>query len=113
MNCNYDVLFDKVGLGKLNKQVEATLEVLTDLPFCKTVITRKVVDVIPTDPADTPVNSFNQFDVNKIEVYVCKNKQNEIDVYTSKIAEKMSNSLIIPIRGWNDVNNTLKYLRVM
>ena len=63
MNCNYDVLFDKVGLGKLNKKVEATLEVLTDLPFCKTIITRKYVEVTPTDPADTPVNAFNQFDV--------------------------------------------------
>lgn len=62
MNCNYDVLFNKVGIQKLTKKVEVTMEVLSDLPFCNTVITRNVVETKPTDPADTPINSFNQYD---------------------------------------------------
>lgn len=70
MKCNYDALFDKVGLAKLDKNVEATLEVLTDLPFCKTVNTRKYFSVTPTDPADVPENSYNSF-IRPENVFEC------------------------------------------
>ena len=54
-------------------------------------------------------SNVKKFETNKIEVYVCNNKSNEIEVYTSKIAEKMCDSIIIPMNGWNDVTQQLKY----
>lgn len=46
MNCNYDELLNKISPKKLDKRVEVTIEVLSDLPFCKVINTRKYVDVI-------------------------------------------------------------------
>lgn len=71
MNCNYDVLFDKISLSKLTKEVEATLEVLTDLPFCKTINTRKIVAFVPTTEGQTPVNDYKPFDT-PINAFECR-----------------------------------------
>lgn len=60
MKCDYDALFDKVGIAKLNKEVEVTLEVLTDLPFCKSLVARRVVEVKPTESGATPLNSYKR-----------------------------------------------------
>ena len=69
MKCNQDVLFDKIGVSKLKKDIEVTLEVLTDLPFCKSLVARKVVEVKPSNAGDTPVNDFKRYDtpVNAFE----------------------------------------------
>lgn len=66
--CGNDVLMGKIGLEKLNKNIEVTLEVLDYLPDCRRINTKKYVDIKPTDseaeanpfydPNDVPENRF-------------------------------------------------------
>lgn len=61
MNCNYDVLFNKIAPKKLDKKVEATIEILTDLPFCRVLNTRKRMTVTPADPEATATPQYNRW----------------------------------------------------
>lgn len=59
MNCNYDALFNKVGLEKLNKQVEVTIEALSDLSNCVSIKTNKPLRITPSNENDTPAPYYN------------------------------------------------------
>lgn len=59
MKCNYEALLDKVGLNKLTKKVEVTIEALSDLSNCVTINTKKYVKIDPTTEGDTPAPYYN------------------------------------------------------
>ncbi len=61
MNCNYDELLNKIAPKKLDKKVEVTVEVLSDLPFCRAINTRKYIDVKPTSAGVTPAPQYNRY----------------------------------------------------
>lgn len=59
MQCNYEALLSKVGLNKLDKKIEVTLEALEEMSDCRTINTKKYVEVTPTDSEATATPYYN------------------------------------------------------
>ena len=59
MKCNYEALLSKVGLNKLDKQVEVTLEALEELSDCRTINTKKYASVTPSNSEETATPYYN------------------------------------------------------
>ena len=65
MKCRNDVLMEKIGINKLDKMHEVTLEALSNLPDCKQINTKAYVSI--TDSSDQAVTSatYNRFKTPK------------------------------------------------
>lgn len=64
MKCRNDVLMEKIGVNKLDKHVEVTLEALSNLPDCKQINTKSYVSITNDDESD-PTPTYNRFKTPK------------------------------------------------
>lgn len=64
MKCRNDMLMEKIGINKLDKMHEVTLEALSNLPDCKQINTKSYVSVTATGGGEaTP--TYNRFKMPK------------------------------------------------
>lgn len=63
--CKNEVLLSKVGVNKIDKNMEVTFEVLNDLPDCKKIMTKNYFATTAT------TQSYNHFDRPQ-DAFVCK-----------------------------------------
>ena len=64
MKCRNDVLMEKIGINKLDKNVEVTLEALSNLPDCRQINAKSYVS-IAVEGETTPAPTFNRFKMPK------------------------------------------------
>lgn len=64
MKCRNDVLMEKIGINKLDKNVEVTLEALSNLPDCRQINAKSYVS-ITVEGETTPAPTFNRFKMPK------------------------------------------------
>lgn len=72
MKCRNDVLLEKIGINKLDKNVEVTLEALTNLPDCKKIKADKYMSLTNSNPeGEEATATFNRYAV-PTNVFECE-----------------------------------------
>lgn len=61
MKCRNDLLMEKIGINKLDKMHEVTLEALSNLPDCKQINAKAYVSVTATDSGTEATPTYNRF----------------------------------------------------
>lgn len=65
MKCRNDVLMEKIGINKLDKQVEVTLEALSNLPDCKQINAKSYVSITDGGGQAVTTATYNRFKTPK------------------------------------------------
>lgn len=69
MRCSNDVLLNKIGVDKLNKRSELAFTVMSNLPDCRKIDTKKYIDFKATGGGDAAI-TYNRFRVPE-NVFEC------------------------------------------